>query len=204
MADAKIVMQLREITGAGIMDAKGALEETGGNLEQAAELLRKKGIVKAEKKGDRATSEGLIHAYVHSNNKVGAMVEVLCETDFVARNDQFQSFVHDLAMHIVASNPLYVQPSDVPAEVLEKEKQLYVEEVAGSGKPAEIVEKIVAGKLDKYLSDICLLKQPFIKDEDMTVEELIKGVTAKIGENIKVKRFVRMSLEGEAKQIEEA
>ncbi len=204
MADAKTVMQLREITGAGIMDAKGALEETGGNLEQAAELLRKKGIVKAEKKGDRATSEGLIHAYVHSNNKVGAMVEVLCETDFVARNDQFQSFVHDLAMHIVASNPLYVQPSDVPAEVLEKEKQLYVEEVAGSGKPAEIVEKIVAGKLDKYLSDICLLKQPFIKDEDMTVEELIKGVTAKIGENIKVKRFVRMSLEGEAKQIEEA
>lgn len=204
MADAKTVMQLREITGAGIMDAKGALEETGGNLEQAAELLRKKGIVKAEKKGDRATSEGLIHAYVHSNNKVGAIVEVLCETDFVARNDQFQSFVHDLAMHIVASNPLYVQPSDVPAEVLEKEKQLYVEEVAGSGKPAEIVEKIVAGKLDKYLSDICLLKQPFIKDEDMTVEELIKGVTAKIGENIKVKRFVRMSLEGEAKQIEEA
>lgn len=203
MADAKTVMQLREITGAGIMDAKGALEETGGNLEQAAELLRKKGIVKAEKKGDRATSEGLIHSYVHSNNKVGAMVEVLCETDFVARNEQFQSFVHDLAMHIVACNPLYVQPSDVPAELIEKEKQMYVEEVAGSGKPADIVEKIVTGKLEKYLSDICLLKQPFIKDEDMTVEELIKTVTSKIGENIKVKRFVRMSLEGEAKVIEE-
>lgn len=203
MADAKTVMRLREMTGAGIMDAKGALEETGGDLEKAAELLRKKGIVKAEKKGDRATSEGLIHAYVHSNNKVGAMVEVLCETDFVARNEQFQSFVHDLAMHIVAANPLYVHPDDVPAAVLEKEKQLYVEEVAGSGKPAEIVEKIVAGKLEKYLSDVCLLKQPFIKDEDLTVEELIKSVTAKVGENIKVKRFVRMSLEGEAKTTEE-
>lgn len=203
MADAKTVMQLRELTGAGIMDAKSALEETAGNLEAAAELLRKKGIVKADKKSDRATSEGLIHSYVHSNNKVGAMVEVLCETDFVARNEQFMAFVHDLAMHIVAANPLYVRVADVPSEVVEKEKQMYTEEVAGSGKPAEIVEKIVSGKLEKFYADVCLMNQPFIKDEDVTIEELIKSVTAKVGENIKVKRFVRMSLEGEVKQVEE-
>lgn len=202
MADAKTVMQLRELTGAGIMDAKQALQETNGDLTAAADLLRKRGIVKAEKKSDRATSEGLVHAYVHSNNKVGALVEVLCETDFVARNEQFQQFVHDLAMHVVAASPLYVRPEDVPEEVMAKEKQMYVEEVAGSGKPAEIVEKIVAGKLDKYLSDVCLLKQTFVKDEDVTIEELIKSVTAKVGENIKVKRFVRMELAGEAKAIE--
>lgn len=203
MADAKHVMELRTLTGAGVMDAKAALDETAGDVAKAAELLRKKGIVKAEKKSDRATSEGVIHAYVHGSGKVGAMVEVLCETDFVARNEQFQQFVHDLAMHVVASNPLYVRPEDVPAEVIEKEKQLFLEEIAGSGKPPGIAEKIVAGKIEKFLTDVCLLKQPFVKDEDVTVEELIKSVTAKVGENIKVKRFVRMSLEGETKPVEE-
>ncbi len=203
MADAKQVMELRAATGAGVMDAKAALDETNGDVAKAAELLRKKGIIKAGKKSDRAVSEGVIHAYVHGSGKVGAMVEVLCETDFVARNEQFQEFVHDLAMHVVAANPLYVRPEDVPPAVVEKEKQVYLEETAAAGKPPEIAEKIVAGKIEKYLSDICLLKQPFVKDEDVTIEELIKSVTAKVGENIKVKRFVRMSLEGEAKVQEE-
>lgn len=203
MADAKQVMELRALTGAGVMDAKAALDETGGDVAKAAEALKQKGIVKAAKKSDRATAEGVIHAYVHGSGKVGAMVEVLCETDFVARNEQFQEFVHDLAMHIVASNPLYVRPEDVPAEVIEKEKETFVAEVAGSGKPPEIVEKIVAGKVEKFLTDVCLMKQPFVKDEDLTVEDLMKSVTAKVGENIKVKRFVRMSLEAEAKPVEE-
>lgn len=202
MADAKQVMELRALTNAGVMDAKSALDEAGGDVQKAADLLRKKGIAKADRKSDRATAEGVIHAYVHANGKVGAMVEVLCETDFVARNEQFQQFVHDLAMHIVASNPLYVRSEDVPAEVLEKEKQVFVEEVAAAGKPPEIVEKIVSGKLEKYLTDVCLMKQPFVKDEDVTVEELMKSVTAKVGENIKVKRFVRMSLEAEQKPVE--
>ncbi len=202
MADAKQVMELRALTNAGVMDAKSALDEAGGDVQKAADLLRKKGIAKADRKSDRATAEGVIHAYVHANGKVGAMVEVLCETDFVARNEQFQQFVHDLAMHIVASNPLYVRSEDVPAEVLEKEKQVFVEEVAAAGKPPEIVEKIVSGKLEKYLTDVCLMKQPFVKDEDVTIEELTKSVTAKVGENIKVKRFVRMSLEAEQKPQE--
>lgn len=203
MADAKQVMELRALTNAGVMDAKAALDEAGGDVQKAAELLRKKGIAKADKKSDRATAEGVIHAYVHANGKVGAMVEVLCETDFVARNEQFQQFVHDLAMHVVAANPLYVRAEDVPAEVLEKEKQVFIEEVAAAGKPPEIVEKIVSGKMEKYLTDVCLLKQPFVKDEDVTIEELMKSVTAKVGENIKVKRFVRMSLEAEQKPVEE-
>lgn len=202
MADAKQVMELRALTNAGVLDAKGALEEAGDDMQKAVDLLRKKGIAKADRKSDRVTAEGVIHAYVHGSGKVGVMVEVLCETDFVARNEIFQQFVHDLAMHIVASNPLYVRAEDVPAEVLEKEKQVFLEEVAAAGKPPEIVEKIVSGKIEKYLTDVCLMKQPFVKDEDVTIEELTKSVTAKLGENIKVIRFVRMSLEAEQKTQE--
>lgn len=195
MVDPKTVMKLREQTGAGMMDAKRALKETGGDLGAAAELLRKQGIVKAEKKTERTTGEGLVHAYIHAGGKVGAMVLVLCETDFVARNEQFKEFVHDIAMQVAATNPLYVSPAAIPLEVLEKEKELARHEFEGSGKPASVIDRIVEGKLEKYFADVCLLKQPWIKDEDVTIEEHLKHTIAKLGENIQIRRFVRYSLE---------
>ena len=192
MVDPKLVMQLREQTGAGVLEAKRALEETGGELATAVEGWRKSGALKAAKKSERVTHEGVVHAYVHGGGKVGVLVELLCETDFVARNPEFQELAHDLAMQIAATNPLHVKPEDIPPEVVEKEKSIYVEEVAG--KPANIVDKIVQGKLDKWYSEVCLMKQPFVKDEDLTIEEVVKAKIAKLGENIQVRRFVRFSL----------
>lgn len=202
MVDASTIMKLRELTGAGIVEAKKALEAADGNMEKAIEALRKKGAVKAVEKGTRETREGRVHSYIHSTGKVGALVEALCETDFVARNDVFVELCHDLAMQIAAANPLYVSPSDVPPEVIEKEKEVYAAEVEHSGKPAEIVAKIVEGKLAKYYSDVCLLNQTFIKDEDITVEERVKRAVAKLGENIKVRRFVRYSLDQGETQVQ--
>ena len=195
MIDAKTVSELRAMTGAGIVDCKKALEEAGGDLQAAAELLRKKGIAKAGNKAARATSEGLVYSYVHGNGKVGAMVEVLCETDFVARTEGFKELCHDLALQIVAMNPLYVSKDMVPPEVVEKEKSLSAEEFAGSNKPAEMVAKIVEGKLGKWYSEVCLMDQAFIKDEDKTVEDVVKEGIAKTGENIQVRRFVRFAME---------
>ena len=192
MVDSKTVMQLRAQTGAGVLEAKKALEETGGDIAAAIDYLRKSGALKAAKKSDRATNEGVVHAYIHGGGKVGVLVEVLCETDFVARNPEFQELAHDIAMQIAATNPFYVKPEDVPAELVEKEKSIYVEEVVG--KPANIVEKIVQGKLDKWYSDVCLMRQLFIKDEDLTIEDVVKAKIAKLGENIQVRRFVRYSL----------
>ncbi|MBI2551764.1 elongation factor Ts [Candidatus Uhrbacteria bacterium] len=192
MIDSKLVMELRAQTGAGVLEAKKALEETAGDIAKAIEQLRKSGALKAAKKSDRETCEGLVHAYIHGGGKVGVLVEVLCETDFVARNPEFEALAHDLAMQIAATNPLYVKPEDVPSEMVEKEKAIYVEEVAG--KPANIVEKIVKGKLDKWYSDVCLMRQAFIKDEDITIEDLIKSKIVKLGENIQVRRFVRFAL----------
>lgn len=192
MVDNKLVMQLRAQTGAGVLEAKRALEESDGNIEKAIEALRKSGAAKAAKKSDRATGEGLVHAYIHGGGKVGVLVEVLCETDFVARNPEFQGLAQELAMQIAAMDPLYVAPEDVPAEVAEKERAIYAKEV--QGKPANIVEKIVAGKLDKWFSEVCLMKQPFIKDEDITIEDLVKAKIAKMGENIQVRRFTRYAL----------
>lgn len=192
--DSKMVAELRGQTGAGIVDSKNALVETGGDMVKAAELLRKKGMAKAGSKGERQTKEGLVHSYIHPNNKVGVLVEVLCETDFVARTEQFSSFVHDVALQIAATNPLYVSAEQIPAEAIEKEKEIFAAEFAGSSKPHEIVEKIVQGKLEKYFSEICLINQPFIKDEDQTVGELLKATIAKTGENIQVKRFVRYAI----------
>lgn len=194
MIDSKLILSLREMTGAGMVDAKKALDETGGDITKAAELLRKKGIVKASKKSDRQTSEGLIHAYIHSGGKIGVLVELSCETDFVARNEQFIELAHDIAMQIAANSPLYLSPEDVPAEVVAKEKEMMAAEMASSGKQPEMIQKALEGRLQKYFSDVCLLKQPFFKDEDLTIEELIKTTIAKIGENIQVKRFVRFSL----------
>lgn len=194
MLDSKTILTLREMTGAGMVDAKKALDETGGDIAKAAELLRKKGIVKAGKKSDRATHEGLIHAYIHSGGKIGVLVELSCETDFVARNEQFSELAHDIAMQIAANSPLYLSPEDVPTEVVAKEKEMMAAEMASSGKQPQMIQKALEGRLQKYFSDVCLLKQPFFKDEDLTIEELIKTTIAKIGENIQVKRFVRFSL----------
>lgn len=188
------VAELRAQTGAGMMDAKAALEETGGSMEQAAEWLRKKGIAKAAKKADRETKEGRVHAYIHSTSKLGAMVEVLCETDFVARNEAFIELCNDLAMHVSASDPLYLTREEVPLEVVEKEKAIYQEEMAGQGKPADVVEKIIEGKLGKWYSEVVLMEQPFIKDEDKTIEEFVKEKIASLGENIQVRRFARFNI----------
>jgi elongation factor Ts len=194
--DTKTISELRARTGAGMVDCKKALDESGGDIDRAAEILRAKGIAKADKKGERQTSEGLVHAYIHGAGKVGAMVEVLCETDFVARNEQFQEFVHDVAMHIAAANPLYMTPDEIPSEVVEKEREMAMEEFAGSSKPQDVIEKIAEGKLAKFYEDVCLMNQRFIKDEDKTMEELVKETIAKTGENIQLKRFVRFALTG--------
>ncbi len=193
-ADTKTISELRAMTGAGIVECKKALEETGGDMAKAAELLRKKGIAKAGSKGERATKEGLVDSYIHGNGKVGVLVEVLCETDFVARTDQFKEFVHEVAMQIAATNPLYVSPEQIPAEVVEKEKEIAMAEFAGSNKPREVIEKISAGKIEKYYSEVCLLEQAYIKDEDKTVGELLKETIAKTGENVQIRRFCRFAL----------
>jgi elongation factor Ts len=193
--DTKTVTEVRTITGAGIVDCKKALEENGGDVTKAVEALRKKGLVKAASKGARATKEGLVHAYIHPNNKLGVLVEVQCETDFVARTEQFQSFVHDIAMQIAASNPLYVSPDQIPPETVAKEREIAMEEFAGSSKPAEVIAKIAEGKLAKFYEDVCLLNQRFIKDEDQTIEAMLKNKIATTGENMKIVRFVRFALE---------
>jgi elongation factor Ts len=195
MIDAKTVAELRNLTGAGIVDCKNALTETNGDMAAAAELLRKKGIAKAGNKGDRATKEGLVHAYVHGD-RVGALVEVQCETDFVARTEQFRNFVHEVAMQVAAASPLYVSRDQVPQDLVAKEQELAMAEFAGSSKPADIIAKITQGKLDKWFGDICLLEQRSIKDEDKTIEELLKETIAKTGENMVIRRFSRFALEG--------
>ncbi|HLD20812.1 MAG TPA: translation elongation factor Ts [Patescibacteria group bacterium] len=192
--DAKTVAELRSMTGAGMMDAKKALEEMGGDLEKAGQYLREKGIAKATNKADRATNEGRVHAYIHSNGKLGAMVEVLCETDFVARNEAFIEFCHDLALHVSALDPLYLTRADVPLELVEKERAIYTAEMEGAGKPADVIAKIVDGKLNKWYSEVVLMEQPFIKDEDQTIEEFVKAKIASLGENIQVRRFARFNI----------
>ncbi len=191
---AQAVAQLREMTGAGMMDAKKALVATEGDLQKAAEYLRKAGVTKAASKSDRATNEGRVHAYIHSNAKSGAMVEVLCETDFVARNEAFVELCHDLALHICASQPLCVSRDQVPTELIEKEKEIYRAELASSGKPAEMMEKIIEGKLNKYFSEVVLLEQMFVKDDSKTIDALIKEKITVLGENIQVRRFSRFVL----------
>lgn len=186
------IQKLREATGAGILEAKKALEESGGDMSKAVEALRKKGLARAAGKAQRQTAEGLVHAYIHAGAKVGAMVEVLCETDFVARTDTFKELCHDLAMHVAALNPLYISSDEIPEEVVAKEKEIWAAEF--HGKPQAALEKILQGKLEKYYSDVCFLSQPFIKDEDITVGEHTQRAIAKLGENIRVKRFVRFAI----------
>lgn len=192
--DIKIIQKLRQETGAGMLDCQKALQESKGDLEEAKRILRKKGKKIANQKENRETKAGLIEAYIHAGGKVGAMIELTCETDFVARNEEFKNLAHDLAMQVAATNPLYLTPEDIPEEVLEKEKEIIKDQLSDDKKKPEIIDKIIQGKLDKYFSEVCLLKQPFIKDDKLTIEDLIANKIAKIGENIKIKRFVRFSL----------
>lgn len=191
---AKMIKELREKTGAGIMDCKAALKEANGDEEKAVDILRKKGIAAAAKKVGRATSEGLIHAYIHAGGKIGVMVEINCETDFVARTDEFKSFVHDIAMHIAAAEPRFVSQEEVTEADLSREREIYLEQARAEGKPDNVVEKIVDGKMKKFYSQVCLLDQPFVKDQDKTVATLVKEAVAKFGENINISRFVRFKL----------
>ena len=198
---AEQVKELRDRTGAGLMDCKKILVETDGNIEKAIELLREKGIAKAAKKAGRVASEGLVEAYIH-NGKYGALVEVNSETDFVSNNDDFKAFVKDIAMHIAAVAPKYVRREDVPAEVVEAEKATLKAQAINEGKPEAIAEKMVEGRMKKFYSEICLLDQPFVKDPDITVGELLTNLIAKIGENIVIRRFARFE-RGEGIEKEE-
>ena len=189
------IKKLRETTGAGMMDAKAALEEAGGDFDKAIAVLRKIGLAKAAKKADRTTAVGVIESYVHSS-KIGVLVEVNCETDFVARTDDFKAFTKDLAMHITASNPAYLNPQEIPEDELNKEKDAIKDEVLASGKPAEVVDKIIEGKLDKWYQEVCLSEQSFIKDPDQTIEQLRQALVGKLGENIVIARFVRFEVGG--------
>jgi elongation factor Ts len=195
MIDAKIVAELRARTGAGMGDCKKALEEANGDMEKAIEVLRKTGSAKAAKKSaERQTAEGIVTSYVHSNNKVGALVELQCETDFVARNPDFKELAYEIAMQIVAMAPTYVQSSDIPASMVEKETNIYMNEDSLAGKPEEIKAKIVAGKLNKWYEDVCLLNQLYIKDDSKKISQLIEEKMAILGEKIVVARFSRVEL----------
>lgn len=191
---ASSVRDLREKTGAGMMDCKKALLETGGDFEKAVDYLRKKGIASASKKAGRMTKEGTIFSYIHGEGRVGVLVEINCETDFVARTEQFRQFVKDVSMHIAAANPQWVLSQEVPAEVLAKEKEIAIAQMQNSGKPAAVLEKIAEGKLKKFYEDHCLMNQSFVKDPSKTIEQLVKETIATLGENISIRRFTRYAL----------
>jgi len=188
------VKELREKTGAPMMDCKQALTDAKGNLEEAVVLLRKKGISVAARKATRATSEGSVAHYIHAGGKIGVLVEVNCESDFVARTDDFKELVHDIAMHIAASDPKFVRKQDVTSEAFEREKDVYRAQAAATGKPPQVVEKIVAGKMEKFYEEVCLLEQPFIKDQTINISQLIAAKIGKLGENIAVRRFARFKV----------
>ena len=191
------VKELREATGAGVLECRKALEQWNGDLEKATAYLREKGLAKAAKKAERAVKDGRVEVYAHPGNRVGVILEVNCESDFVARTEDFKALVHDLALHIAFASPRYVRAEDVPAEVLEAQRAAFQSEAAATGKPANVLERIVQGKLDKYYDEVCLLRQPFVKDDKVKVGDLVTGAIAKIGENIVVRRFARYEV-GEA------
>lgn len=192
--NAGLVKELREKTGAGMMDCKKALVETGGDFKKAVEWLRKKGIASAEQKAGRLTLEGLVYSYIHGEGKIGVLLEVNCETDFVARTDLFRLFVKDVAMHIAAANPRWVLPEHVPLEVISKEKEIAIAQMKTAGKPEHLLEKIAEQKLNKFYEDFCLMNQPFIRDSNKTIDHLLKETIAALGENIFICRFTRYSL----------
>ncbi|MGC9349658.1 MAG: translation elongation factor Ts [Anaerolineae bacterium] len=191
---AAMVKELREATSAGILDCRKALEATGGDFDKAVDHLREKGLAQAAKRMDREAEDGLIHAYIHGGGRVGVLVEVNCETDFVARTDEFQGFVNDVALQIAAMSPLYISRDDVPEEVAEHERELYRSQALDEGKPEHIVERIIEGRMEKYYQQVCLLEQEFIRDDEQTVEELLKEQINTTGENIIIRRFARYEL----------
>ncbi len=192
--DKKMIQKLRGITGLGMMDCKKALEETGGDLEKAIDILRRKGAAVAAKRSDKETAEGVIHAYIHPGSKIGVLVELNCETDFVANTEDVKQFARDLALHIAALKPLYLATENIDPKFLEHEKSIIKEQLADSGKPAKILDKIVEGKLNKLYADICLLEQPFVKNDQQTIAEALHEIIGKTGENIKIKRFARFEI----------
>ena len=195
---AALVKQLRDKTGAGMMECKKALAETNGDLAEAETVLRKRGIASASKKAERATKQGVIGTYIHPGSQLGVLVEVNCESDFVARTDDFQNLVKDIAMQIAAADPQFIRREEVPAELLDKEKEIARDRARQEGKPEKILDKIVEGRLAKFYEEVCLLEQPFIKENSMTVQQLIQSVIGKLGENMSVARFVRMKVGGSA------
>ncbi len=192
--DAKIVKQLRDKTGAGMMDCKKALVESDGNIEKAIENLRKSGIAKAEKKSTRSATEGLIYSYIHHGGRLGVLLDIGCETDFVAATEGFKELAHNIAMQIAATNPIAIRREDVPEEVVAKEREIYKDQAAASGKPEHILEKIVEGKMNKFFEENCLLEQAYIKDSDKKVNDLLTDTVASLGENIQINRFVRFAV----------
>ncbi len=188
------IKELRERTGAGIMDCKKALEKAQGNLEKAIDELRKKGLAKAKKRAGRTAKEGLVHAYIHAGGKIGVLVEVNCETDFVARTEAFQNFVKEIAMQIAATNPLVVNKEQLSSEIIEREKEIYRQQALSSGKPEKIIDRIVEGKLQKFFEEACLIEQPYIRDQSIKIKDLLNELVAKTGEKIVVRRFVRFQL----------
>lgn len=199
---AALVKELREKTGAGMMDCKKALVEAEGDLERASEVLRERGLASAAKKAGRVAAEGLVESYIHAGGRIGVLVEINCETDFVAKNEDFRGFVRDIAMHIAAANPTYVRREEVPADAVEKEREILRAQTLNEGKPENIVDKIVDGRIDKFFKDSCLLEQQFVKDSDKTVETLLREMIAAIGENISIRRFARFVV-GEGIEKEE-
>ena len=193
------IKELRALTGVGMMDCKNALLEAKGDLDKATKILREKGLAGLKEKSSRVAKEGVVDSYVHSDGRIGVLVEVNCETDFVARNSDFREFVHDIAMQIAAANPAYVSREEVPEERVESEKEIYKNQALAEGKPENIAEKIVKGKLEKFYKEVCLLEQPFIKDSDVTIESYLADIACKLGENIIINRFVRLQLGETAK-----
>ena len=191
---AQMVKELRDKSGAGMMDCKKALTESGGDVEKAMVYLREKGIAKAASKSERTTSEGLIYSYIHPGSKLGSMIEIACETDFVARTDQFQTFVRDVAMHVAASAPQGVNREDIDDVAVKQEGEIYRQQALNDGKPEQVVEKIVTGRLEKYYSEVVLMEQPFVKDNDKSIGDLVTETIGSLGENIRIKRFVRFRL----------
>lgn len=194
---ATLVKELRDKTGSGIMDCKQALKENAGDIEKALDFLRKKGLATAQKRSGRDAKEGVVQSYIHMGGKIGVMVEVNCETDFVAKNDDFQEFAKNVAMHIAAAAPMGLGPDEIPESVIAREREIYRERAIEQGKPANIIDKIVDGQVEKFYKDSCLLSQPYIKDPKLTISDLLTETIAKIGENIKIRRFARFQLGGE-------
>ncbi|MHB8791358.1 MAG: translation elongation factor Ts [Desulfobulbaceae bacterium] len=192
----QMVKELRDKTNAGMMDCKKALTETSGDMEKAVDLLRQKGLAVAQKRADRATSQGVVESYIHAGSKLGVLVEVGCETDFVAKTDAFLAFARDIAMHIAASNPVAVNRDDVPADLVAREREIYKAQALESGKPENIIDKMITGKIDKFLAEVCLMEQKFVKNPDLSVQDLLNELIGKMGENIAIKRFARFQIGG--------